>query len=165
MRWGAHLSLAIALSITTACSGGGAGASDAATGSNDAHDESALPEQSAAASQGALPGAIDLPADLPVELPDGGQVDGVFEPVEGTLQDSWVVRVLYPADTSDSLVTFYDEWFADAGIDVQATRNDRVARWVNQSAENPLTWVTINFEDAFYGGSNRLEIWYKEPEG
>jgi hypothetical protein len=75
------------------------------------------------------------------------------------------VRVLYPADTSDSLVAFYDQWFADAGLDVQATRNDRVARWVNRSAESPLMWVTVNFEDAFFDGNNRLEVWYDEPEG
>jgi hypothetical protein len=165
MRWGAHLSVAIALLIATACSGEDAGASAAATGSHDAHDGSALPEQSTAASQGDVAGAIDLPTDLPVDLPGGGQVQGVFEPVEGTMQDSWVVRVLYPADTSDSLVAFYDQWFADAGLDVQATRNDRVARWVNRSAESPLMWVTVNFEDAFFDGNNRLEVWYDEPEG
>lgn len=158
MRVLARPALVIVLFATAACSGQGAAESTPATdGVSGAPDVSI----GVGASQGAPTGAIDLPADLPVDLPDGGEVNGVFEPVPGTAQDAWVVRVLYPADSTDSLVAFYDQWFADEGLEVLASRRDTAARWVNQSTDSPLTQVTINFEDAFYGGLNRLEVWYR----
>jgi hypothetical protein len=120
----------------------------------------------AASADASIPAPGDtggLPADLPVDLPDGGTLDGVFPPAAGTLQEDWVVRVLYPPETSDALVAFYDDWFADEGLDVESSSNDRVARW-NDRSDHPLTSVTINFADAFYGGANRLEITYDAEE-
>lgn len=107
--------------------------------------------------------SAELPADLPVDVPDGGRVDGVFPPVAGTLQDGWVVRILYAPETADALVEFYDAWFADEGVEVEASRNDRVARWTERT-DHPLQSVTINFADPFYQGNNRLEITYEADD-
>jgi len=160
MRVRAWLPLITLLFVMTACAG--EGGEPPRTG--DAPDGSVAAEPSAPASDGSTAGNVELPADLPVDLPEGGRVDGVYEPVEGTGQDAWVVRVLYAPETSDSLVEFYDSWFADEGIDVEATRGGSSARWVNRTDDFPLQWVTINFADAFYEGNNRLEVWYRPPE-
>ena len=160
MRVRAWLPLITLLFAMTACAGEGG----ESVQTSDAPDASASAEPPTAESDEAVPENVELPADLPVDLPAGGRVDGVFPPVEGTAQDAWVVRVLYPPETSDSLVEFYDGWFADEGVDVEASRGGRTARWVNRTDGFPLQWVTINFEDAFYEGNNRLEVWYQAPD-
>jgi len=155
----AFVSVVIVLFAAAACSGEGASGSAQATPTDGNLNE---PTASAAGSEPATE-SVELPADLPVEVPDGGRVDGVFPPAAGTLQDAWVVRILYAPETADSLVEFYDAWFAEQGMEVQTSRGARSARWDDRT-DHPLTSVTVNFEDAFFGGNNRLEIWYEADE-
>lgn len=152
----------IVLLAATACSAEGpAGSTPASIGvSTPPPGISAPPSSAASQDSGEAP---ELPADLPVDVPEGGTLDGVYPPVAGSLQDYWVVRILYPPETADALVEFYDAWFADEEMEVQVTRNDRVARWTDRT-DHPLNWVTVNFADPFYAGSNRLEVTYSAGE-
>ena len=157
MRAPAFVAPLIVLFAAAACSGEGGAASAPPTLDGDMAATAPPPASVPSA------GSVELPADLPVDVPEGGRVDGVFPPAAGTLQDGWVVRILYAPETADALVEFYDSWFADEGMEVETSRNDRVARW-NDRTDHPLTSVTVNFEDAFYEGNNRLEITYDADE-
>jgi hypothetical protein len=152
----------IVLLAATACSAeGSAGSTPASTAvSTPPPGISAPPSLPASQVPGEAP---ELPADLPVDVPEGGTLEGVYPPVAGSLQDYWIVRILYAPETADALVDFYDAWFVDEGMEVQVTRNDRVARWTDRT-DHPLNWVTVNFADRFYGGNNRLEVTYSADE-
>lgn len=107
--------------------------------------------------------AIPLPDDLPVSVPDGGVVNGIFPPVAGSMQEFWVVRVLYPPGSRDAIVNHFDTWFAASDIDVDVTPGASSHRWRNVG-DGPLQWVTLNVADRFYGDWDRVEVWYSDDD-
>lgn len=106
--------------------------------------------------------ATDIPEHFPLEVAPGGEVQGVFEPTEGSLQDFWMVRVLYPEDDAEDVVAFYDDLLDDLGFLDQklASRPDRV-RWMT-TADAGIVTMKVETGDRFFPGSAILEISWNE---
>lgn len=157
--------LAVAALAVGGC-GGGDGDDDVAAGA------STTTTTEAVADDGAVDGTTDdggsespsaeVPDHLPLELAPGGQVDAVADPTEGSLQDYWFVRVLYPEDAAEDVVAFYDDHLADLGFLDQkiASRPDRV-RWLT-TPESGIVTMKVDTGQTHYPDQAVLEISWNE---
>lgn len=61
-------------------------------------------------------GGGDVPDDFPIPIPDGGEIRSVFE-----TEDEANVQASYGSGDFDAIKTFYEDWSASAGDEVQGT--------------------------------------------
>jgi hypothetical protein len=170
---GAAVLLVLTLGLGACSSGdgdddGALAETDATPPAADTPVDSAAPDDDEATDDGDGAGSTELPDHLPIEVAPGGEVNGVFEPEPGTLQSTWVARVLYDEGSYEDVAAFYDEYFDDSGLSVAKSGSPTRYRWswsATSDGSIEAGSMTLRPSDSFFGGSDVLEISWTPSEG
>jgi hypothetical protein len=171
---GAAVLLVLTLALAACSSGDGddgdtLGETDATPPAADTPvDSAASNDEDEADGEGDDAGSTTLPDHLPIEVAPGGEVNGVFEPVPGTAQSTWVARVLYEEGSYDDVVAFYDEHFDEIRLDVAKSGSPTRYRWSWSAAGDgsiEAGSMSLRPSDRFFGGADVLEISWMPATG
>lgn len=86
--------------------------------------------------------------DYPIPFPEGGVVDFLAEtqaPEAGWLRIR--LRVAYPADRLDELITTFDKFMAELDTDYRVTRGDGIVRYVDYQWEDNFIEVAAGRQE------------------
>lgn len=139
---------ALTLSLTVA------GCAGTPTQTGDSPGEVAPPAQQGEQQEEVV--TFDVPEHLPIEIAPGGQVNGLFEPVAGTAQDHWVLRVTYPEGDAAEVVAFYDQQLEGLGILDQKLEGGNSTRWT--TTDTQIVTMTLKTGSLYYPGSAVFEV-------